>query len=185
MEIIEEIRKYVESECKKSTSKYGYEPYNGHFVPVVKYSKILAKEKNADMEIVEISAWLHDIGSIIYGREDHHITGAEIAEKKLVELKYNKDKIEKVKHCIISHRGSKEIKRESVEAEILADADSMSHFDNIGGIYMAAFLYENLNQTDANKCVKNKLINSFNKLSSEAKTIIKPKFEAAMLLLEE
>lgn len=183
IDVVEKIRNYVEEECKKPTSKYGYEPFPGHFIPVVKYSKLLGQKMNADLEILEISAWLHDIGSIIHGRENHHITGADIAEKKLMELNYPFEKIEKVKQCILSHRGSQEILRESIEAQILADADSMSHFDNIVGPLKAALVYEGLDQFDASNSVKNKLLRSFNKLSPEAKEIIRPKFDAAMLLL--
>lgn len=181
--ITEEIRKFVEEECKKPTSKYGYEPYPAHFVPMARNAKILAEKLNADKEIVELAAWLHDIGSIIYGRENHHITGAEIAEKKLRELKYPEDKIRKIKNCIIAHRGSENIKKESIEAQIIADADGMATFDRIEGIFMAAFIYEKLGQVESRKSVKEKLINSYNKLSPEAKEIIKPKFDAAMLLL--
>jgi uncharacterized protein len=106
----------VEEECKKPTSKYGYEPYPCHFVPMVKYAKKLAKRLKADEEVVEIAAWLHDVGSIIYGRDNHHITGAKIAEEKLKELGYPPEKkIELVKKCILNHRGSKQNKRETIE----------------------------------------------------------------------
>jgi len=182
-DIAEKIREFVEGECKKPTSKYGYEPYQNHFVPVARYAEILAEKLNADKEIVKIAALLHDVGSIIHGRKDHHITGAKIAEKKLKELGCAKEKIEKIKQCILSHRGSKDIKRETTEAQIIADADTMSNFDNLSGIFKAAFIYENKDQQEAQKSVRQKLINSFNKLSSEAKKIIKPKYDAAMLLL--
>ncbi|MFA5258939.1 MAG: HD domain-containing protein [Candidatus Pacearchaeota archaeon] len=176
------IQNFVQEECKKPTSKYGYEPYECHFVPVVKYSKLLGEKLNADLEILELAAWLHDIGSIIYGRENHHITSSEIAENKLTELNYPIDKIKHVKHCILAHRGSQNIVRETIEAQILADADSMSHFDNICGPLKAALVYEGLNQVEAINSVKSKLIRSYSKLSEEAKQIIKPKYNAAMLL---
>lgn len=181
--IIQDIKNFVFEECKKPTSKYGYEPFEGHFVPVVKYSKILGEKLNADLEVLEIAAWLHDIGSIIYGRENHHITSCEIAEKKLIEFNYPSKKIEQVKHCIFSHRGSQEIIRETIEAQIIADADSMAHFDNIVGPLKAALVYEGLDQFEASNSVKNKLIRSYNKLSPEAKLIIQPKYEAVILLL--
>lgn len=183
--IVGKIKQFIEEECKKPTSKYGYDPYESHFIPVVKYSKLIAEKLNVDLEIVELAAWLHDIGSIIDGRENHHLTGSEIAEQKLRELNYPEGRIEQIKHCILAHRGSKNIKRETIEAQILADADVMSHFDNVGGIFKAAFIYENHTQKSAQEAVKNKLINSYNKLSPEAKKIIQPKFEAAMLLFGE
>lgn len=181
--ITEEIRKFVEEECRKPTSKFGYEIYPTHFVPTTNYAKLLAEKLNADVEVVELAAWLHDIGSIAYGRENHHITGAEIAEIKLKELNYPQSKIEEVKHCILSHRGSQDITPKTIEAQILADADGMAMFDRVEGAFMAAFIYEKLGQVEARKSVKEKLINSFNKLSPKAKEIIKPKYKAAMLLL--
>ena len=33
--VIEEIRRFVEEECKKSTSKYGYDIYVFHFIHVL------------------------------------------------------------------------------------------------------------------------------------------------------
>jgi len=184
-EIVEEIKRFVEEECRKPSAKYDYDVVIFHIQPVVNYALLLAKNKDVDLEVLELAAWLHDIGSIIYGREDHHITGCEIADGKLRELGCRGDKIEKVKHCIFSHRGSRDIPRESVEAQILADADVISHFDAVPGLFRACYLFEGVKgQGEAGKSVKTKLINSYNKLSEDAKKIIKPKFDAAMLLLE-
>ena len=181
-EIIEQVRQFVEEECKKPEAKYDYDIVIYHFRPVLKYAMKLGEIRGADLEILEIAGWLHDIGSIIDGRENHHISGCEISERKLREFDYPEEKIRQVKHCIFSHRGSKNIKRESIEAQILADADTMSHFDNIGGLFNAAFVFENMDELGAQKAIRQKLINSYNKLSPEARDIIKPKFEAAMLL---
>ena len=81
--------------------------------------------------MIEIAGRLHDIGSIIHGREDHHSTGADIAEKKLTEFGYPPEKIELVKNCILHHRGSTSFQRETLEEQIIAEADVMSTFDNI------------------------------------------------------
>lgn len=182
-DIIEEIRKFVEEECKKPGSKYGYDIYAFHLVSMHKYAKAFAVKLGADSEIVELAAWLHDIGSIINGRKDHHVTGAEISEKKLRELGYPQSKIEKVKHCILSHRGSQNITGETVEAQIVADADAISNINNIPGIFKAAYIFENQTQGEAKETTKQKLKNKWNQLSPEGKELIKEKYEAAMLLL--
>ena len=104
--IIEKAREFVEAECRKPTSHYGTEIFVCHFVPVREYALELAKGfPEADKEVLELAAWLHDIGSIMKGRENHHITGAEIAGVKLKEWNYAHEKLEKVKKCILSHRG--------------------------------------------------------------------------------
>ena len=185
MNIIKEIKKIVEDECKKPSSKYGYEPFPFHFVPMVRHAKKLADELGGDKEVILISAWLHDIGSIIHGRENHHITGAKIAEKKLKKLQYPAEKIELVKKCILNHRGSQQNARDSIEEQIIAEADAMSNFDNIAGIFKAAFIYENKNQGEAKDSVRRKLKRKWKQLHFDnSKKIIKPKFEAAMLLLK-
>jgi uncharacterized protein len=185
MNIVNEIKKFVKSECKKPSSKYGYEPFSFHFKPMAEYAEKLTDQLGGDKEIVLIAAWLHDIGSIIYGREDHHITGAKIAEEKLKELGYSDEKIELVKQCILNHRGSKHNERKSLEEKIIAEADVMSNFDNIAGIFKAAFVYENKNQGEARDSVRRKLERKWRQLHFEnSKKIVKPKFEAAMLLLK-
>ena len=181
--IIDQIRKFVEKECKKPSSRYGYEPYEFHFLPVRNYAVKLAKKLNADVEIVELAAWLHDIGSIIFGRENHHVTGTEIAEKKLREMNYPENKIAQVKQCILNHRGSVNNRRETTEEKIIVEADVLANFDNISGIFKAAF-YEGLTQGEATISVREKLQRKFEQLClSESKKLIKSKYEAAMLLL--
>ena len=185
MNIVEEIRTFVENECKKPTSKFGYEPFPEHLVPMVKYAENLADEFNADKELIQIAAWLHDIGSIIYGRENHHITGSKVAEEKLKELNYPSEKIELIKKCILNHRGSVNNKRESIEEQIIAEADVLSNFDNIAGIFKVAYVYENKTQSEGKKSVLDKLERKFKQLHFEkSKELVRPKFEAAKLLLK-
>jgi len=182
---IEQVREFVEEESKKDTAKYGYEPYQFHLIPVRNIALKLAEKLGADVEIVEIAAWLHDIGSIINGRRDHHITGARIAEEKLRDLGYSTEKIEKVKACILNHRGSiRNGGLRNLEEKIISDADTLSNFDNLSGIFRAAFTYEGLTQGEARISVKEKLKRKWNKLYlQESKELIRPKYEAAMLLL--
>ncbi len=183
--IIEEIKRFVEEESKKPENWWGEEFYTLHINSVYDYAKELAEKLNADLEIVELAALLHDIGSIIEGRENHHFTGAKIAEEQLRKLKYPKGKIEKVKHCILAHRGSEKIEPKTTEAKIIRDADSLSSFKQITGPFMAAMAYEKKNQIEAKESIKRKFKNSWNKLCfQESKDIIKPRYDAIMFLLK-
>jgi uncharacterized protein len=184
MDIVEEVRKYVEAECRRDTNIFGMNAYTGHFVSVVRYAKLLAEETCADMEIVELSAWLHDIGSIIEGdSENHHLVGSAHAEELLKKYNYPQDRIDRIKHCIIAHRGSKDIPRESIEAECIADADALSHFDNINSLFYLALVARKLEPFEAKIFVREKLERSWKKVTPRAKDLIKPKYEAAMILL--
>ncbi|MBT5022339.1 HD domain-containing protein [Candidatus Woesearchaeota archaeon] len=183
--MIKEITELVKTACKKETNYFGYGIWKYHIINVVKYAKLMAKKTNANEEVVEIAALLHDYASIInYDYyKDHHIHGAVEAEKILSQFDYPQDKIDLVKECIISHRGSKVEQKQSKEALCVADADAMAHFDSIGSLYYLAFFSHKLNIDESNKWLIEKLERSWNKLSPNGKSIIKDKYEASKLIL--
>ena len=181
---IKKAKKFVKKECKKPTSKYGFEPFEYRFVPMVGYAKELAKKLDADMEVIEIAGWLHDIGSIISGRKDHHLTGAKIARKFLNDLKYPKGKIDRVCKCIKNHRGSVNNKRGNIEEKIIAEADAMSNFGNIAGLFKAAYIFEDLTQGEAKISVREKLERKWSQLHfKESKDMVRNKYKAIQELL--
>lgn len=177
--MIEKIKEIVKKACENDEWSWDH-----HILSVVKYAKILAERFKADKEIVEIAAWLHDITRMRGKPQDHNITGAAEAEKILKELNYPQERIDKVKHCIIAHRGSESIKRETVEAECVASADAMAHFDNIPALLYVAFVKKEMNPTEGMKWIREKIERSWNKIMPEAKDMVLPKYEAAKLILE-
>jgi uncharacterized protein len=183
--IVEKIRKLVEEECKKDTNIFGDKIWTCHILSVVKYGKFLATRLDADEEIVEVAALLHDIAGIKDrdNYENHHLFGAEEAERILKRFKYPQEKIEKVKHCIYAHRGSKSINRETLEAKCVASADAMAHFDGIPALLHFVFVRRGMDVDEGTKWLKHKLDRSWNKLIPEAKEIIKDKYEATKIIL--
>jgi uncharacterized protein len=114
--------------------------YNLHQKEVIIYAeKLLKIYKRADSKIVIISCWLHDIAhyyatnsqEILEVKENHHIKGAEIAEKFLKKYKISKEEIDKIKNCIIRHRNKKPNTPKTLEEKIMVVADTMSHFGSI------------------------------------------------------
>jgi len=186
MKVIEEIRRLVEEECKKDTNVFGDEIWTNHILSVVKFAKVLAEKTNADQEIVEIAALLHDLASIRgehqYAR--HHVFGAEEAERILKQHNYPKEKIGKVKHCIRAHRASQSVKRTTKEADCVANADAMAHFDNITSLLYFVFVRKKMSVEEGTRWLRNKLQRSWSKMTSEAREIVKDKYEASMTLLK-
>lgn len=104
-----------------------------HVMRVYNMAIKLAKDEDVDLEVVKISALLHDIG--YYNKltnEDHAIKSAQLAELFLKKLGYKKDKIEHIKECIIAHRYRTKIKPKSLEAKIIFDADKLEIIGAIG-----------------------------------------------------
>lgn len=113
-----------------------------HVERVHQMARKLAQEEGADIEVVNLAALLHDIGRAKEdsGEIEHHeVWGARKAEEILENLGYREEMIEKVTHCIRSHRYSREPEPETLEAKILSDADNL---DALGATGIArAFCY--------------------------------------------
>ena len=94
----------------------------------------LAKnEPDVDLDILKTAALLHDIARTREDRDvqagllnvDHAVLGAEMSAKILRALGYSEETIERVKHCIASHRFRGENPPRTIEAKILSDADKL------------------------------------------------------------
>ena len=116
-DIVNDIKKELLKRCNIYNEKYNYDFWNDHIKYVVKNAIELAKKYGADIEIVELGALLHDIAmpSEFGPREEHNIYGAKIADELLTKLNYPQDRKESVKECILRHRGSKDLPRNTIE----------------------------------------------------------------------
>ena len=174
-EIINRSNKF-EEETKGTKDEYNL--YKEHVQYMYKYAVMIAKEKNADLEIVELSALLHDIAMTdsSLDRSKHNEYGCEIAEELLLENNYPKDRIEKVKNCILNHSSKRKEYRTTLEEQVIVDADAMSHFDSIKNLYSLAHNVMGLNEQESLKCVKEKFIKDYNEISEDVKKFVTEKY---------
>jgi uncharacterized protein len=183
--MINEIKNEVQRRCDSSSNYFGTGSYS-HIYSVAKNAIVLAKLYDADVEICEISAWLHDIASVTDYKlyENHHIHGAEIAEELLQFYKYPKDRIERVKLCILNHRGSVLNEKSTKEEICVSDADAIAHFDTIPSLFYLAFVQRKLCIEDGTNFVLAKLERSYNKMSEKSKMHYKEKKDLAFSILK-
>ncbi|WP_461615623.1 HD domain-containing protein [Clostridium sp. Marseille-QA1073] len=133
MDIIHKrIREIVEKELSCSAHNLD------HVLRVYNLCMFLSKyEENVDMEVLIPAVLLHDIARVRESKDktgeiDHAILGSEMAEGILRDLEYEEDKIEKIKHCIITHRFRTDNRPKTIEAKILFDADKLDALGSIG-----------------------------------------------------
>jgi uncharacterized protein len=153
-----------------------------HLFPVVQNAVMLAKKYGGDVEIVEMAALFHDYaGMVDFDKyyETHHIAGGDLAEPILREYGYSQEFIDKVKQCIFSHRASVPEEKLSVEEICIADADGITHIENVFEIIVWR---GNTGDTveQANNFVKKKIQKTFAKLSDKSKEYIKDRYDAVM-----
>lgn len=185
MSITEQVKEELLKRTKAFKEKDGYDFWEDHIQYVVKNSIQLAEKYGADREIVELGALLHDIAmpSEVGPREEHHIYGAQIAEELLTEYRYPKEKIERVKACVLNHRGSKDLPRNTIEEECVADADVLAHFDCIPSLFHLAFKEKGLDTKEGTEFLKKKLERDYNKLSNRTREIMKDRYQQILDVL--
>lgn len=183
-DIIDYLQSKIKRRCELSSNFFGMGCFY-HIKAVVDNAVMLAKQFGADEEIVIIAAWLHDVASItdynLY--EEHHMHGAEMAKEILEKFDYDKEKIAQVQSYVLNHRGSKPVERLSIEELCVADADAISHFDNVPSLLYLAYVKRNLGIDEEKEFVKAKLIRSYEKLSAESKNFYREKYEQVMNVL--
>ena len=108
-----------------------------HTLLVLKNSLRLAKNRKVNLDVVALSAILHDIATFSSERKEHAEEGAKIAEKYLQERGYPNDLTRQVVHAIRVHAGPLVFSPRSDEAKILQDADTI---DKVGALSITTFL---------------------------------------------
>ncbi|MBR9678323.1 MAG: HD domain-containing protein [Nanoarchaeota archaeon] len=115
-----------------ASSHHGWD----HVLRVRNLALHIGAEEGADLEALEIVAYLHDVmrnqEMENKGGFCHAEKGAEIADRFLKSIGY--EKREEVVHCIKTHRFHGENIPETLEAKVFYDADKL---DSIGAIGIA------------------------------------------------
>jgi uncharacterized protein len=121
----------LDATLREAKSRYGTEQLSfnyrwEHVRAVVRLALRLAELTDADPEIVEAAAWLHDIRK--RGRDDSHgVDGAAAARAILAETDFPPAKIDAVADAISKHVGLiRDEPVEPLEAAVLWDADKVA-----------------------------------------------------------
>ncbi len=176
----------AKKEFYKVVDNNGYDPFHmkTHLPEVERWAKFLLKRyKDANKEITLLGVWLHDIGHYIKSEEDDHSIVSEKKAKEFLEKQnYSKEKLKKVLHCVRSHR-CRDIKPKTIEAKIVAGADSASHITEI--TYFDILKRGHLKNNE--KYLKSKMKRDFNDISKfpELKEELKDMYHSWLNLIKD
>jgi uncharacterized protein len=131
---IEEIKAFSKGRFAETHGSHDWE----HTRRVYKLCMRIGRAEGADLEVLKIAAYLHDVGRSYQdqskGAVCHAAKGAELAQDLLARIPFPAAMKEDVLHCIRSHRFRGKGRPETLEAKVLFDADKL---DAIGAIGIA------------------------------------------------
>ena len=129
--IIEEVKEKAKEFFVSASGCHDW----SHVERVYNLALRIAKKEKADINVIKLAAYLHDVGRReemqSKGKICHAEKGVELAEKILEKYNLDKETIENIKHCILVHRFRNDHKPATIEAKILFDADKL---DSIGAV---------------------------------------------------
>jgi len=125
--VLSKVKKIVREKLKYESTGHDY----WHCYRVVQTVLTIGRKEKADLKVLELAAWLHDI-AIVEDKKNHETKGSLYAEKLLTKLNVDKDIVEKVALCIQKHRFSKGILGDTIEEKILQDADKLDALGALG-----------------------------------------------------
>lgn len=128
------------------SNAYGIGAWDHHILLVYKPAIENHKEYDTNQNIVALASLIHDIVTVINKEytENHHIIGAQIAEKLLDNYNLNKEQLELIKKCILNHRGSILKKKTTPEEICIAASDAISHFYSIPSLFRMVYIEKNV-----------------------------------------
>jgi len=126
--MIRENYRLIEAHMIEKMQGSDYAHDSGHVYRVLSNALMLAKIYEPDLEILLHAVLLHDIGRMAefhHPEVDHALAGADMAYEFLLSIDYEKEQAGIIKKCIASHRFSIGEKPETLEEQILYDADKL------------------------------------------------------------
>ena len=109
-----------------------------HVLRVMKMAEKIAQAEGANVEIVRAAALLHDIG-LEEGRAGHETSAAKRAREILRAHHHSDSFCEAVAHAIETHRFRAGPAPQTLEAQVLFDADKLDAIGAIGVVRAFAF----------------------------------------------
>lgn len=137
--LFERIRSDARSFFRDSRGSHDWD----HTERVLQLCLRIGRKEKADLGILKLAAVLHDIGrpeeDRTNGKVCHSAAGAVLARRILEKRGVPQEVIERIVHCIETHRFRKKAVPATKEARILFDADKL---DSIGAVGIGrAFLF--------------------------------------------
>ena len=126
--LVADIRELVQRACHRSENAFGPSFFDQHLAVVAECATTLAARLGADLEVVELAGYLHDLSAVCdpTTMPDHPRLSADLATQLLLERGYPEARVGCVARSIASHSDPLLIGSGPPEEVCISNADAVS-----------------------------------------------------------
>jgi len=167
----------VHSDCNSESNIFKSSFFEKHIISVKNIALDLGEHYNADTEVIEIAALLHDIAAIRTPDclAKHAEDGSKIARIILEKLSFNTSFIDKVELCILNH-SKPLLNSNNMELLCVANADVLSKIENFGYWYYFLYSIRKNDYEQVKKWFHSEIFSKYENLDIYSKTIFNTKY---------
>lgn len=180
----DKIAELVNNEC--AGSYFGPAFFDEHLAVVADCAARLAAPLGADVEIVTLAAWLHDLAAVRdpANQPAHARLGAELVPKVLAPYQYERALVDQVSRAVASHTLPLAPGSASPEEVCLSQADAVAQMTRPFYWFYFATSVRGLDYAHAKIWLANLLTTKWEGLAPPARRLVGDRCKAAMELLD-
>jgi uncharacterized protein len=184
--ILNSIRDYVFHECQAASNRFGTAFWEQHIMVMRQYALQLAEYYQAEREIVDLAAYLHDLAALqdYEAVSQHHLLGTLKAQALLEPLGCPVEKILRVLQCIRTHSSPVLPGSGSPEEVCISHADAMAQIARPVYWLWYTFQVRALDYEQGRQWYLNRIKRHWVALGEPAKEMVQTQYFLAKSLLE-
>jgi putative nucleotidyltransferase with HDIG domain len=185
--IVERAKQYVKEACQRPENSFGPSFFEEHLMVVAESAKELAVRLNADLEIVELAAYLHDISAILDPKTipNHAELGGEWARRFLLENGYPSERAIRVARAVASHSTPVPLGGGSLEEICISNADVINRVLRPAYWFYYAFVVRKQSFQDGKAWLRAGIEKAWPALIEPAKEAVGDRYSSMMVALSE
>jgi HD superfamily phosphodiesterase len=185
--LIAAVREEVREACRSEANVFGPSFFEEHLEVVADCSRRLAECLNADVEVVELAAYLHDYSAVLDAgtMATHARASAELAVRRLTRLGYPQAGASRVAEAIALHSEPLKSGSASPEAVCVSNADAAARMLRPAYWLYFAFTVRKLGFEEGRQWLRGLIERQWTALISPARDLAGSQCRKAMELLRK
>jgi putative nucleotidyltransferase with HDIG domain len=180
-----EIREFAQHACERAGNILTLSFFDQHLLVVAQCAASLAEPLGADVEAVELAAYLHDISAVFDPTTlpNHPGLSAELAIQILLERGHPQDRVGEIARAIALHSDPLPIGSASPEAVCISNADAVARIVRPAYWMYFAFRIRNCGFEEGRQWLRSLMERQWHSLIEPAKELVGAQYAATLHFL--